>query len=113
MVEIPDRHAFLEFAQKNSRKGYAALGSAWQSYNIKRSTNSATILLLGLTGVGKSHTINNLFASKITPVGEGVSCTKEILEFTLAMPSEHVGISNSKVCTYIVTLKKMKHIVPL
>ncbi|CAG7633813.1 unnamed protein product, partial [Allacma fusca] len=97
MIEIPDRDKFPSFAQRHMASGEKGVGSAYQSYKAGRSTNTATILLLGMTGAGKSHTINNLFTKEITPVGEGVSCTKDIVEFTIEMPSENAGISNAKI----------------
>ncbi|XP_037042297.1 uncharacterized protein LOC119078725 [Bradysia coprophila] len=97
MIQVPDRKDFSTFARYNASNGYIALGPAYQSYKIKRSTNSVTLLLLGLSGAGKSHIVNNIFNTPITSVGEGVSCTKEILEFVIELPSENLGISNSEI----------------
>ena len=94
-MEFPSRKKFKDFALFH--QGAKGLSYAWQSYQAGRSTNSISILLLGLSGAGKSHTINNLFAKTITEIGDGSSVTKEILEFILPMPSEEAGISNMTV----------------
>ncbi|CAG7730083.1 unnamed protein product, partial [Allacma fusca] len=97
MIEIPNRDKFPSFAQNNAASGEKGVSAACDSYKLGRSTNTASILLLGMTGAGKSHTINNLFSKLITPVGDGVSCTKDIVEFTIQMPSQNLGISNAKI----------------
>ena len=98
-MEIPDRKNFREFGLQTQVKGDGneTIKFAYESYEAKRSTNSVTILLLGLTGSGKSNTINSLFDKDITTVAEGTSVTKDIIDIVVSMPSEDLGISNSKV----------------
>ena len=99
-MEIPDRQKFKEFWLQTQVKGddvNETFSFAYESYEAKRSTNSMTILLLGLIGSGKSNTINSLFDKDITMAAEGVSVTRDIIDIAVSMPAQDLGILNSTV----------------
>ncbi|RUP45232.1 hypothetical protein BC936DRAFT_148447 [Jimgerdemannia flammicorona] len=69
---------------------------AQRSVSARRSPNNPTILLVGMSGAGKSTTINSLFSSKICATGNNKSVTKDVTEFYVNIPSKRCGINNLK-----------------
>ncbi|RUS30134.1 hypothetical protein BC938DRAFT_479813 [Jimgerdemannia flammicorona] len=67
---------------------------AQRSVSARRSPNNPTILLVGVSGAGKSTTINRLFGSNICVTGGIVSVTKNVTEYYVDIPSERCGINN-------------------
>ncbi|CAG8676793.1 28168_t:CDS:1 [Gigaspora margarita] len=72
--------------------------SAFNAIEAKLSPNCAYILLLGISGAGKSSTINSLFGNKnITVTGFGKSQTKDIIEFKDQINDSRLGIKNLEI----------------
>ena len=55
----------------------------FDSHNICRSTNKASIVLFGDSGTGKSSTVNHLFGTEVAAVSEDESETSETIEYKL------------------------------
>ncbi|CAG8803258.1 5396_t:CDS:1, partial [Racocetra fulgida] len=82
---------FNEITNIYEHKG---IKSAFNAVNLNLSTNHAYILLLGLSGSGKSSTINFLFNKDITVTGDGKSQTKETIEFKAEINDSRLRIKN-------------------
>ncbi|RUS30366.1 hypothetical protein BC938DRAFT_479496 [Jimgerdemannia flammicorona] len=67
---------------------------AQRSASALRSHNNPTIMLVGLSGAGKSTTINRLFNSDICDIGCSRSTTNGITEHFVEIPSLRSGINN-------------------
>ena len=80
-----------DFSNKNKRN--QLLAHMWNSHNIGRSIDRASILLVGSSGVGKSSTINHLFDLKenqtvcFAKTSDDSSETRTTTEFLLEVNS--------------------------
>ncbi|RIB04758.1 MAC/Perforin domain-containing protein [Gigaspora rosea] len=71
--------------------------SAFNAIEAKLSPNCAYILLLGMSGAGKSSTINSLFGKEIAATGFGKSQTKDTIEFKDQINDSRLGIKNLEI----------------
>ncbi|ODN01554.1 GTP-binding protein A [Orchesella cincta] len=96
-VNIPrTKGAITNLLFKEEMRNHPGLLAALQSLRNKRSSKNAYILLLGLTGSGKSSAVNLLFDHpNITKVGDYVSTTSDIIEFTIPNPVAELGMNNT------------------
>ncbi|KAI6660498.1 hypothetical protein LOD99_14082 [Oopsacas minuta] len=71
------------------------MGSSLKSH---RSCNEAIIYLYGVSGAGKSSTLNHLFnRENMVPVSSSQSCTSEVCEYVSTMESDHWKVSNLQI----------------
>ncbi|CAG8581802.1 87_t:CDS:2, partial [Racocetra fulgida] len=90
------RHKFKikNFQEITNLHEHEGIRSAFNAVKLKLSPNNAYILLLGISGSGKSSTINFLFNKEITLTGDGKSQTKETTEFKAKINDLRLGIKN-------------------
>lgn len=67
------------------------------SLKAHRASNEAIIFLYGVTGSGKSSTLNHLFDKNLLDTSENKSCTKDAVEYAVTMTSEKCKISNLEI----------------
>ncbi|RUS26512.1 hypothetical protein BC938DRAFT_470665 [Jimgerdemannia flammicorona] len=96
MIEIPSDPSRLVTDLIDNPQYGKHLGwiMAQRSASALRSHNNPTIMLVGLSGAGKSTTINRLFDSEICKIGSSSSTTKNVTEHFVEIPSLRSGISN-------------------
>jgi len=66
-----------------------ALPLSYRSLQLGRSLDKAYMVVFGLTGVGKSATINKFFNKDICPSGSGKSVTAEAIEYSVEFPDQN------------------------
>ncbi|CAG7816583.1 unnamed protein product, partial [Allacma fusca] len=95
-LAIPGCGNFEEFYRNTDtlEKNCPGLKQIQRSFNLRRSTNSATIVFLGLSNAGISHTINQILNQNVISVGRP---TQEIVECILDMPCNSLKIPNAQV----------------
>ena len=77
---------------------HPAMNMMGSSLKAHRSCNEAIIYLYGVSGAGKSSTINHLFnRENMIPVSSSQSCTSEVAEFVSTMQSDHWKVSNLQI----------------
>ena len=69
-------------------------GSSIQAH---RSCNEAILFIYGISGAGKSTTLNHLFDSKLIPTSDSKSCTDSATEWVSTFASDHWQVSNLEV----------------
>ncbi|UJR18157.1 hypothetical protein I4U23_005057 [Adineta vaga] len=75
---------------------HKGLQYAYTSGKNKRSPCVASILLVGLTGAGKSSTLNMLFNNKnLADVGDSCSCSSDIIEYEVQVPVRELDVENT------------------
>lgn len=77
-------------------KSHPAMKMAGHAMTMKRSPNQAFVLLVGLTGAGKSSTINYLFDKKIATTNDIGSQTLSTSEYVVQLKSEEWRIPDLK-----------------
>ena len=74
----------------STTRNHVGIVMVYKSYRAHRSPNTANIFLFGMTGAGKSSTLNNLFGSKdLIPTSSMESCTRDVIEYGCTMDSTH------------------------
>ncbi|CAG7821986.1 unnamed protein product, partial [Allacma fusca] len=93
---IPDRSEWLKYVKNRALSpSYIEIQ---KSFEAGRATNSTTILFIGGAGVGKSSTINSMFARKLAPVAENMDAgTQDIVEYSVEVPSKNLLMANSQI----------------
>ena len=77
---------------------HPAMNMMGSSLKAHRSCNEAIIYLYGVSGAGKSSTINHLFnRENMVPVSSSQSCTSEVAEYVSTMQSDHWKVSNLQI----------------
>ena len=77
---------------------HPAMNMMGSSLKAHRSCNEAIIFLYGISGAGKSSTLNHLFNREgIVPVSSTQSCTSEVCEYVSSMESDHWKVSNLQI----------------
>ena len=66
------------------------IGSSLKAY---RNPYEAMIFLYGITGHGKSSTLNHLFKTELIPTSDNKSCTKDVIEYVATMDSIHWNVT--------------------
>ncbi|KAF0548420.1 GTP-binding protein A [Gigaspora margarita] len=101
MIEIPfvtnKPNLVNHFWSKRSEFNYSVHEGVKNAYNAienNLSPNHAYIILFGLSGAGKSSTINNLFDKELAATGSERSQTKVITEFKCEINDSRIGIKN-------------------
>ncbi|CAC5409091.1 DHH [Mytilus coruscus] len=79
-----------------SGKSHPAMRMAAIAMNMKRSPNQVFLLLVGLSGSGKSSTVNYLFDKKIAKTGDSKSVTHSTTEYVLQLKSSEWRIPDLK-----------------
>ena len=67
------------------------------SIEICRAMNDAIIFTFGLSGAGKSTTLNHLFGIDLARVSSDSSCTRDVVYYVSGMPSEDWEVSNLRI----------------
>ena len=67
------------------------------SLHAHRSCNEAILFLYGVSGAGKSSTLNHLFSTDLIPTSATESATDCVTEWVSSMHSEHWSVSNLEV----------------
>ena len=67
------------------------------SIEIGRAMNEAIIFTFGLSGAGKSTTLNHLFGIKLAKVSDEEACTSDVSYFLSTMPSPDYELENLKI----------------
>ena len=76
-------------------QGITMVGNSLRAH---RSSNKAIIFLYGITGSGKSSTLNHLFNTKdMLEVSEVKSCTKDVAEYVVTMSSDDYKLNNLEI----------------
>ena len=78
---------------------HPAMNMIGSSLKAHRSCNEAIIYLYGVSGAGKSSTLNHLFNNRenVIPVSGEMSCTSEVCEYACTMESDHWKVSNLQI----------------
>ena len=77
---------------------HPAMNMMGSSLKAHRSCNEAIIYLYGISGAGKSSTLNHLFNREgLIPVSSTQSCTSEVCEYVSLMESNHWRVSNLQI----------------
>ena len=77
---------------------HPAMNMMGSSLKAHRSCNEAIIYLYGISGAGKSSTLNHLFNREgVIPVSSSQSCTSEVCEYVSSMESDHWKVSNLQI----------------
>ncbi|CAL8147970.1 unnamed protein product [Orchesella dallaii] len=96
-IEIPNTLDEVVSLLRQHNYNHSGLLAAFSSLTQGRSPKNAYILLIGSTGAGKSSAINNLLNNpNVTLAGDLESTTSEILEFSIPIPLDELGVSNSQ-----------------
>ena len=80
-----------------SRTQHPAMKMFGSSIQAHRSCNEAILFLYGISGAGKSATLNHLFDSELIPTSDSISCTDSMIEWVSTFASEHWQVSNLEV----------------
>lgn len=91
-----DSEAVASLLTEPGLMNHIGIRMALSSRTAHRSTRNPVIILFGITGAGKSMTINKLFGADICPTGNLKSETKEVIEYCVEIPSKRSGIKNLK-----------------
>ena len=86
--------------QKLALKGIEHPGMSMIRNSIRahRSSNKAIIFLYGMTGSGKSSTLNHLFNNQdMLKVSDYKSCTKDVVEYVVTMTSDDFRLRNLEI----------------
>ena len=86
--------------QKLALKGVEHPGMTMVSNSLKahRTSNKAIIFLYGMTGSGKSSTLNHLFNNQdLLKVSDNESCTKDVVEHVVTMTSDDCRVHNLEI----------------
>ena len=67
------------------------------SLKAHRASNEAIIFLYGITGSGKSSTLNHLFDKDLLDTSDNKSCTKDAVEYVVTMTSKKCKITNLEI----------------
>ena len=70
------------------------LASCSHSWKINRSFNHVTTIILGVSGAGKSSTINHMLRFKIADTNSEESETRETSEFRAIEPERNLAVSD-------------------
>ena len=80
-----------------SNTKHPAVNMFSSSLQAHRSCNEAILFLYGVSGAGKSSTLNHLFSADIIPTSATESATDSVIEWVSTMHSEHWHVSNLEV----------------
>ena len=67
------------------------------SLRAHRASNEAIIFLYGVTGSGKSSTLNHLFDKDLLETSDNKSCTKDAVEYVVTLTSKKCKITNLEI----------------
>ena len=70
------------------------VGSSLKAY---RNPYEAMVVLYGVTGHGKSSTLNHLFKTDIIPTCDYRSCTQDVIEYVVTMDSPHWNVKELEI----------------
>ncbi|KAI6659837.1 hypothetical protein LOD99_10591 [Oopsacas minuta] len=79
------------------RTNHPAIKLFASSLQAHRSCNEAILFLYGVSGAGKSSTLNHLFSTDLIPTSATESATDSVTEWVSSMHSEHWRVSNLEV----------------
>ncbi|XP_052105983.1 uncharacterized protein LOC127738687 isoform X2 [Mytilus californianus] len=79
-----------------SGKRHLAMKMAATAIQMKRSPNQVFLLLIGLSGSGKSSTVNYLFDKNVAKTGDSLSVTRSTTEYVLNLKSSEYKIPDLK-----------------
>ena len=68
-----------------------------RSIQAHRSPYQAMVFLYGLTGGGKSSTLNHLFNTELIPTSDDRSCTADVTEYVATMDSEYWNVTDLEI----------------
>ena len=68
-----------------------------KSMQAHRSPYQAMVFLYGLTGGGKSSTLNHLFNTELIPTSDDRSCTRDVTEYVATMDSAHWNVTDLEI----------------
>ncbi|CAL8139062.1 unnamed protein product [Orchesella dallaii] len=92
-INIPsDKDELIRLMKIVGFKHHPGLQASFQSYKNKRSSKNAYVLLLGISGSGKTSFINSLLGVPHKPS----LTTAEIQEHRIKIPVDELGIGNSE-----------------
>ena len=96
MIGLPRslHEAYKLHLSRNKHPAMKMFGSSIQAH---RSCNEAILFLYGISGAGKSATLNHLFDSDLIPTSHKESCTDSVTEWVSTFASEHWKVSNLEV----------------
>ena len=80
-----------------SNTKHPAVNMFSSSLRAHRSCNEAILFLYGVSGAGKSATLNHLFSADLIPTSATESATDSVIEWVSTMHSEHWHVSNLEV----------------
>ena len=80
-----------------SNTNHPAINMFSCSLKAHRSCNEAIIFLYGVSGAGKSTTLNHLFNAELIPTSAKESATDSVIEWVSSMHSMHWRVSNLEV----------------
>ena len=80
-----------------SQTGHPAVKMLGSSIQAHRSCNEAILFLYGMSGAGKSSTLNHLFGRYLVPTSDRDSCTDSVTEWVSSLTSEEWQVSNLEV----------------
>ena len=80
-----------------SRTQHPAMKMFGSSIQAHRSCNEAILFLYGISGAGKSATLNHLFDSDLILTSDNISCTDSVTEWVSTFASEHWKVFNLEV----------------
>ncbi|RUS19264.1 hypothetical protein BC937DRAFT_87754 [Endogone sp. FLAS-F59071] len=89
-----DSDAIVSMLTDLNLMNHIGIRMALRSKTANRSIQNPVIILFGITGAGKSITINKLFGAELCPTGDTKSTTKEVTEYYVEIPSKRSGIEN-------------------
>ncbi|CAG7728649.1 unnamed protein product, partial [Allacma fusca] len=95
LYDIPARQFFQQYV--NMPQACPRLEPMKMSYELRRSPNSVSILMLGLTESGKSHTINSLFNQTLADVHAAGPGTNNIIEYSVETQTPSLLMNNSRI----------------
>ena len=73
----------------STARNHIGLGLIYKSIRAHRSPNTASIFLFGMSGAGKSSTLNHLFGRDLIHTSDQKSCTRDVIEYGCTMDSTH------------------------
>ncbi|KAI6660462.1 hypothetical protein LOD99_14047 [Oopsacas minuta] len=76
---------------------HPAMNMVGNSLRAHRASNEAIIFLYGVTGSGKSSTLNHLFNRDLLSTSDTQSCTKDVAEYAVNMTSDDCKIHNLEI----------------
>ncbi|KAI6660459.1 hypothetical protein LOD99_14044 [Oopsacas minuta] len=83
-----------ELLKTSDHKAANLIGTSLKAY---RSPYEAIVFLYGITGEGKSSTLNHLFNTTLIPTSEDRSCTRGITEYVATMDSDHWHVTDLEI----------------